>query len=134
MAFVYSFSKLIKIKENSFIQAMNSFRGLSHRFEIFLKRKDVIFINDSKATSFAASQSALASLKNIYWILGGIPKKNDKFRLNNLKKNITKAYLIGKNIGFFKNQIKEKIIFSVTKNLKNSIVKILKDIKVGNEE
>ena len=45
MAFVYSFSKLIKIKENSFIQAMNSFRGLSHRFEIFLKRKDVIFIN-----------------------------------------------------------------------------------------
>lgn len=131
MAFVYSFSKLIKIKENSFIQAMNSFRGLSHRFEIFLKRKDVIFINDSKATSFAASQSALASLKNIYWILGGLPKKNDKFKLKNLKKNITKAYLIGKNIGFFKNQIKEKIIFSVTKNLKNSIVKILKDIKVG---
>ena len=75
MAFVYSFAKLIKIKENSFIQAMNSFRGLSHRFEIFLKRKDVIFINDSKATSFAASQSALASLKNIYWILGGLPKK-----------------------------------------------------------
>ena len=131
MAFVYSFAKLIKIKENSFIQAMNSFRGLSHRFEIFLKRKDVIFINDSKATSFAASQSALASLKNIYWILGGLPKKNDKFKLKNLKKNITKAYLIGKNIGFFKNQIKEKIIFSVTKNLKNSIVKILKDIKVG---
>ena len=51
--------------------------------------------------------------------------------MKNLKKNITKAYLIGKNIGFFKNQIKEKIIFSVTKNLKNSIVKILKDIKVG---
>ena len=48
---------------------MNSFRGLSHRFEIFLKRKDVIFINDSKATSFAASQSALASLKIFtgYW-------------------------------------------------------------------
>ena len=39
MAFVYSFSKLIKIKENSFIQAMNSFRGLSHRFEIFPKKK-----------------------------------------------------------------------------------------------
>ena len=51
-------------------------------------------------------QSALASLKNIYWILGGLPKKNDKFNLSNLK-NITKMLYNWKNI-FFKNQIKKK--------------------------
>ena len=28
-----------------------------------------------KATSFKATESALSSLKNIYWILGGQPKK-----------------------------------------------------------
>ena len=54
---------------------MNSFKGLPHRFEIFLKKKNVTFINDSKATSFKASQLALSSLKNIYWILGGLTKK-----------------------------------------------------------
>ena len=75
MSFVYTFSKLLKIKEKSFFMSMKSFKGLSHRFEIFLKKRNIIFINDSKATSFTASKSALLSLKNIYWIFGGIPKK-----------------------------------------------------------
>ena len=43
-----------------------------------IKKKNILFINDSKATSFKATQSALLSQKNIYWILGGIPKKGDK--------------------------------------------------------
>ena len=41
----------------------------------FLKKINVNFINDSKATSFTSSQLALSGLKNIYWILGGLPKK-----------------------------------------------------------
>ena len=132
MSFVYTFSKLLKIKEKSFFMSMKSFKGLSHRFEIFLKKRNIIFINDSKATSFTASKSALFSLKNIYWILGGIPKKNDKFKLLQFKKNIIKCFIIGKNINFFKNQVKGKIDFSITKNLKNSIIQILKDSKLQN--
>ena len=65
---------------------MKSFKGLPHRFEIFLKRKNITFINDSKATSFRATQVALNSLKNIYLIMGGLPKKNDKVHLNKYKK------------------------------------------------
>ena len=130
MSFIYTFVKLLGIKEKSFINAMQSFQGLSHRFEIFLKKNDFTFINDSKATSFRATQSALSSLKNIYWILGGLPKKGDKIKLFNLKKNIIKCYLIGKNINFFKKQIKGKIAFSTTKSLKKSIIQILKDIKL----
>ena len=87
-------------------------------------------MNDSKATTFNAAQSAICSLKNIYWILGGLPKKNDKFKLSKLKKNIVKCYLIGKNINFFKKQINGKLVFSITKNLKNSIIQILKDVKI----
>ena len=108
---------------------MHSFRGLPHRFEIFLKKKNNTFINDSKATSFIATQSALSSLKNIYWIVGGLPKKGDKVKLYKYKKNIIKCYLIGKNISFFKNQIKGKLSFSITKNLKSSLIQIFKDIK-----
>jgi UDP-N-acetylmuramoylalanine--D-glutamate ligase len=130
MSFVYAFSKLLKIREKSFIGAMKSFKGLPHRFEIFLKKNNTIFINDSKATTFKATQSALSSLKNIFWILGGLPKKSDKIKLSKLKKNIIKCYLVGKNINFFKNQIKGKLVFSITKNLKNSIIQILKDSKL----
>ena len=130
VSFVYTFAKLLKISEKSFISAMNAYRGLPHRFEFFLKKRNITFINDSKATSFAASQLALSGIENIYWILGGLPKKGDKIKLGKLKKNIIKCYLIGKNINFFKNQIKNIINFSVTRNLKNSIIQIFNDIKL----
>ena len=130
MSFVYTLSKLLKISEKSFFKAMKSFKGLSHRFEIFLKKGNITFINDSKATSFTAVASALRSLKNVYWILGGLPKKNDKLKLSKIKKNIIKCYLIGKNINFFKNQIKGRIDFSITKNLKYSIIQISKDLEL----
>ena len=35
MGFVYTFAKLMRIKDNFFVKAMNSFKGLPHRFEIF---------------------------------------------------------------------------------------------------
>jgi len=130
VSFVYTFAKLLKISEKSFISAMNAFRGLPHRFEFFLKKRNITFINDSKATSFTASQLALSGIENIYWILGGLPKKGDKIKLGKLKKNIIKCYLIGKNINFFKNQIKNIINFSVTRNLNNSIIQIFNDIKL----
>ena len=39
MSFVYTFAKLLRIKEKSFIQSINTFKGLPHRFEFFLKKK-----------------------------------------------------------------------------------------------
>tara|TARA_X000001036_G_scaffold384176_1_gene378039 strand:- start:19 stop:1311 length:1293 start_codon:yes stop_codon:yes gene_type:complete len=129
MNFVYTLSKLLKINKSSFIKSMNSFLGLPHRYEVFLKKKDITFINDSKATSLQATKFALASSKNIFWILGGLPKDKDKIDLRYIKNNIIKSYIIGKNINFFKKQLKNKIQFSVTKNLKNSIISALKDIK-----
>ena len=131
MNFVYTLSKLLKINDKSFIKAMNTFVGLAHRYEIFLKKKDVTFINDSKATSFEASKFALASSKNIYWILGGIPKHKDIINLKYLKKNIVKSYIIGKDVSYFKKQLKNKVIFSITKSIKNSIIRVLKDIKMS---
>ena len=94
-----------------------------------MRRKNCIFINDSKATTFEATKSALKYTKNIYWILGGLPKKNDKIILRDVKKNIIKTYIIGENINFFKKQIQNKINFYEAKTLKNSIIQALKDIR-----
>ena len=109
---------------------MSSFLGLPHRYEIFFRKKNITFINDSKATSFQATKFALASSKNIYWILGGLPKYKDKLDLKYVKNNIIKSYIIGKNINFFKKQLKNKVKFSVTKNLRNAIIRALKDVKL----
>ena len=130
MNFVYALAKILKINNHSFIKSMSSFVGLPHRYEIFFKRKGITFINDSKATSLQATKFALSSSKNIYWILGGLPKDKDKIDLKYIKNNIIKSYIIGKNIIFFKKQLQNKVQFSVTKNLKNAIISALKDIKL----
>ncbi len=129
MKFVYSLSKLLKIKKEIFIKSMSSFIGLSHRHEIFLKKKNILFINDSKATSFQAAKGALVNNKNIFWIMGGLPKKGDKFNFRLIKDNIIKTYIIGKNTDFFKNQFKNKLEFTVSKKIELAIPQILKDIK-----
>ena len=126
---VFALSKILGIKENNLIKSLKTFKSLPHRYEIFLKRKNSIFINDSKATSFQSTKFALQNTKNIFWIVGGLPKKKDKIILKNLKKNITKSYIIGKNINFFKNQIKNKVNFFIARNLKNAIKEVIKDLK-----
>ena len=134
MNFVYTLAKKLKISDHSFIESMESFKGLSHRYEIFLKKKGVTFINDSKATSLQSSKFALSSSKNIYWIVGGLPKKKDKINLKSVKNNIIKSYIIGKNISFFKSQLKNKVKFTIKKNLRNAIISALKDIRLLNEK
>ncbi len=129
MSFIFAFSKIINISEKSFVNTMKTFKGLPHRFEIFLKKKGLTFINDSKATSFTSAETAISNLKNIFWILGGLPKKGDKINLSNHKNNIIKCYIIGKNINFFKKRLKRKVLFSISKNIKNAIIQILKDYK-----
>jgi UDP-N-acetylmuramoylalanine--D-glutamate ligase len=132
MGFVYTFSKLLKINKKNFITAINSFIGLSHRYEIFLKKKNIVFINDSKATSFEASKHALLNSENVYWILGGLPKKNDKIYIDIIKNNIIKCYIIGRHANFFKKQIQNKINFSITKSINKTLITILNDIKLSN--
>jgi len=132
MTFVYTFSNLLKINRKSFLKSFDDFKGLPHRYEFFLKKKNCIFINDSKATSFQATKFALKSSKNIFWILGGLAKKNDKIVLKDLNENIIKSYIIGNNLNFFKKQIQNKVKIHKSIKLKNAIVQILKDIKKFN--
>ena len=129
MSFAYELSKRFNIKKDSFIKSFKSFKGLPHRHEIFYKKDKIKFINDSKATTFEASKYALKANNNILWITGGLPKTGDKFYLNKVKKNIIKAYIIGKNTKFFEKQLSNKIQFKITKTLKNSLELIFKYIK-----
>ena len=129
MSHAFALSKLLRISEKSFVKSLDSFKGLQHRYEVFLKKKNYVFINDSKATSFQSTRFALENTKNIFWIVGGLPKKNDKINLTYTKKNIIKSYIIGKNISFFKKQIENKVNYVISKNLQDAVRQIFVDIK-----
>ena len=128
MSFVYALSKTYRLKEKFLIKSLNSFKGLFHRQELFYKKNNVIFINDSKATSFDAAKFALKNNKNIFWIVGGLPKKGDKLNLGYLKNNIIKTYIIGNHMKFFQKQLKKTKI-QLCKNLKKLFFLFLKILK-----
>ena len=69
-------------------------------------------------------------LKNIYWIVGGLPKKKEiKSNYQNLKK-IFQVLFNRKKYKFFSNvNLQNKLFFAETKTLKNSIINIFRDIK-----
>ncbi len=129
MSFVYAISKKFNLREQTLIKSLKSFKGLPHRQEFFYEKKNLVFINDSKATSFDSAKFSLRNKKNIFWIVGGLPKKGDKLYLGNLTKNIVKTYIIGKHMNFFQRQLKGKIKYKLCKNLKKAIKDIFQDIK-----
>ena len=132
LTFVLKVSKILKLKNNLLLKSLKNFKGLSFRQEIIHNSKFLKIINDSKATSFSSSEKLLKSLKNIYWIVGGLPKKRDKFLLkkNDCKK--IKLYIFGKNQKFFINELKNKMAFKSFLNLKSLIAKVFLDIKNEN--
>jgi len=131
MTFAYRIAKNLKINDKIIIKGLNKFKGLPHRQEIVFSGKKLLCINDSKATSFDACLQSLSNYDQIYWIVGGLPKHQDHFYLKNVKKKIVKAYIIGKNISFFKQQIRKSIPFTISKNIRNAINNIYKDLKYG---
>ena len=132
LTFVLKVSKILKLKNNLLLKSLKNFKGLSFRQEIIHNSKFLKIINDSKATSFSSSEKLLKSLKNIYWIIGGLPKKGDKFllKINDCKK--IKLYIFGKNQKFFINELKNKMAFKSFLNLKSLIAKVFLDIKNEN--
>ncbi len=129
MSYVYALSKILKVKEKSFIKSLESFKGLPHRHEIFYKKNNKIFINDSKATSFQSSKFALKNNKNIFWIVGGLPKVRDRLELTQVKKNIIKTYIIGRHMKNFRKYLKNQVNFELCKTLKKAVATISNDTK-----
>ena len=69
---------------------------------------------------------------NIYWLLGGIPKKGDRFNLSkNYYQNI-RGYIFGANHKKFLLDLKNKIKIDKFSNLKKALDKLFKDIKKDN--
>ena len=81
--------------------ALSQFGGLAHRMELIGKRGRVLFVNDSKATNADAAEQSLKSFRDIFWIVGGVPKEGGIEPLRPLFDRIAKAYLIGQSSDAF---------------------------------
>ena len=79
--------------------SLATFQPIEHRLEPVLKIKDVLYINDSKATNVDSAWYALECQKKpVVWIVGGTDKGNDYSVLMDLVREKVKAIVcLGKD-------------------------------------
>jgi len=129
LSFIFYICKYLKLSQKKLFYTLEKFKGLDYRQQIVYDSKNLQIINDSKATSYASSESLIKKFTNVYWIVGGIPKQGDKFKL--LKKNCIniRAYIFGKYSKKFRNDLKNKIKINYYSNLKITLNMIFKDFR-----
>jgi len=129
LSFILKISSKLKINNKKLIKTINKFKGLDYRQQIVFDKKNLTIINDSKSTSFASSENVLQNLNDVYWILGGIPKKGDKFKLSKIKSKNFKAFIFGAYRNQFFRILKNKLKAKRFKNLKETLKAIFLEIK-----
>ena len=129
LSFILKIASKLKLNKTKLFKKLNNFKGLKYRQQIIFDNKNLTIINDSKSTSFASSESILKNFNDIYWILGGIPKKGDKFKLTKKKCRNFKVFTFGNHHKQFNRILRNKIKIKKFKNLKETLKKIFFEIK-----
>ncbi len=85
-------AKAMDIENEVIRNSLATFAPIEHRLEPVLSIKDVLYINDSKATNIDSAWYALECQKKpVVWIVGGTDKGNDYSILTDLVKEKVKA-------------------------------------------
>ena len=124
LSFVMAITNRLRLREKIVFEILKKFNGLKYRQQVIYEKPLLTIINDSKSTTFSSSISVLKKKLNIYWLIGGIPKKGDKFNLQKKYYSNIKAFIYGKNKKFFNNQLKGKIQYNNSNNLREALKKI----------
>ncbi len=130
LAFIFKIASKLKLNKKKLIKTINKFKGLDYRQQIIFDKKNLVVINDSKSTSFASSENVLKNLNEAYWILGGIPKKGDKFKLSKMKCKNIKAFIFGSYQKEFIKVLKNRLKIKSFKNLKETLKFIFSEINI----
>jgi UDP-N-acetylmuramoylalanine--D-glutamate ligase len=87
-------ANVLQIKNDVLRESLMAFSGIEHRLEIVFKIRDVLYINDSKATNVNSTWYALESMVTpTIWIAGGQDKGNDYSTLRELVRKKVKALI-----------------------------------------
>ena len=86
--------KVMDIDNDDIRRSLSSFQAVEHRLEKVMSIKDVLYINDSKATNVDAAWYALECQdRPVIWIVGGTDKGNDYSVLLELAREKVKAMI-----------------------------------------
>jgi UDP-N-acetylmuramoylalanine--D-glutamate ligase len=129
LIFIFNICNFLKINLRKIIPTLNKFKALKFRNEIVINNKKIKVINDSKSTSFSSTQELIDTKKKTFWILGGLPKKGDKFTLSKKCCLNLRAYIFGKNSDFFAKRLKDKVRYQKFYNMFSAMKKIKIDLK-----
>ena len=87
-------AKAMDIDNQAIREGLATFQAVEHRLEKVLSIRDVLYINDSKATNVDAAWYALeCQTRPVVWIVGGTDKGNDYSTLVPLVKEKVKAII-----------------------------------------
>ena len=87
-------AKVMDIDDAAIREGLATFQAVEHRLEKVLSIRDVLYINDSKATNVDAAWYALeCQTRPVIWIVGGTDKGNDYSSLVPLAKEKVKAII-----------------------------------------
>lgn len=81
-----------------------SFPGLAHRMERLGRAREVLWVNDSKATNAEAAARALVCHDRVRWLAGGRPKEDGIADLAPYFGRVAKAYFFGEAAPVFAAQ------------------------------
>ena len=129
LLFALGISKKFNLKNDLLLKTVQNFKGLKYRQQIIFRKNNLTIINDSKSTSFSSSIGVLKVNPNIYWLLGGVHKKGDKFNLPKKYFSNIGAFIYGKNKKFFNQKLKGKINYENFNNVKDGLKRIFLLIK-----
>ncbi|MDO9154651.1 MAG: UDP-N-acetylmuramoyl-L-alanine--D-glutamate ligase [Paludibacter sp.] len=92
-------ASIVHVKKENIRQSLQDFQGVEHRLEYVATVRNVIFINDSKATNVNSCWYALQSMKTpVVLILGGTDKGNNYSEIEELvRNNVTGLIFLGTN-------------------------------------
>lgn len=118
----YAAARKIGLSSEEIFKAMKSFPGLPHRQQVVRTINGVAYINDSKATNAEAVGKALATYRNLYWILGGRPKEGGLSGLEPYIDRVRHAFLIGESAEDFSKWLERHgVVHHFSKTLQRAV-------------
>ena len=110
-AAVFAVSEYLSLNSENLNKTLLAFESLPHRMQSVCEYKEVLFIDDSKATNIAALIGALKMVSRpVQLIVGGQLKEKDISKPMELLRNRVKAvYCIGESASVFRRAWKDSV-------------------------
>lgn len=125
IAAAYAALRAMGLNGHDIMSGISSFPGLAHRQQVVAQHKNVLFVNDSKATNAEAVAKVFESYpeSSIYWLLGGRPKEGGITSLRPYFSKVRHAFIFGEATPLFASTLKKHIAYTICQTLEEAVKK-----------